>query len=59
MAGRESIPQRLVEEYVAGGITGAKIAVVEVTGLILDGEVDYAIRQVRPDGRAQAVGGLL
>lgn len=42
-----SIPQRLSEEYVAGGITGAKIAVVEISGLILDGEVDYAIRQVR------------
>ncbi len=42
-----SIPERLDEKYVAGDTTGAKIAIVEVSGLILDGEVDYAIRQVR------------
>lgn len=42
-----SIPKRLQEEYVAGGVTGAKIAVVELNGLILGDEIDYAIRQIR------------
>lgn len=41
------LPHPLDEEYVAGEITGPKIAVVEITGLIMDGQVDYALKQLR------------
>lgn len=47
MAREAGLPTPLSERYVAGDATGPKIAVVEVTGLILDGEVEYAIRQLR------------
>ncbi|MBX6316025.1 MAG: signal peptide peptidase SppA, partial [Isosphaeraceae bacterium] len=45
---RESgVPTRLMERYVAGEISGPKIAVVEVEGVILDDEVEHALRQIR------------
>lgn len=45
---RESaVPTRLVETYVAGEVSGSTVAIVEVTGLILQDEVDHIIRQVR------------
>jgi protease-4 len=45
---RESgLPTRLAERYVAGEIAAAKIAVVEVEGMILDANVNHVIRQLR------------
>jgi protease-4 len=41
------LPTRLPERYVAGELTGAKIAIVEVEGLIYDREVEHALRQLR------------
>src|SRR5262245_56996769 len=40
-------PTRLPERYVAGEVLGPKIAVVEIDGIIMDGTVDSAIRQIR------------
>ncbi len=57
--GAESgLPVSLHEEYLAGDLVGPKIAVVEVTGLIFDEEVEFAIKQIRQardDERVRAV----
>jgi protease-4 len=52
------LPTRLTERYAAGDATGPTIAIVEVDGLIMDGEVEHALRQIRQardDDRVKAV----
>ncbi len=52
------LPMALSEEYVAGAVSGPKIAVVRIVGTIEDDEVQYAIRQLRQardDDRVRAV----
>ncbi len=52
------LPKKLGERYVAGDVTGPKVAVVEVEGLIMGETVDYAlkqIRQARDDAQVKAV----
>lgn len=41
------LPTRLPERYVAGELTAAKVAIVEVEGLIYEGVVEHALRQLR------------
>ncbi len=57
--GRESgLPEKLNEHYVAGELTGPIIAIVQVGGLIMGDEVDFAIKQIRQareDSRVRAV----
>lgn len=59
VVGRDSgLPVRLSEHYVAGELSGAKVAVVEVSGLIMDDVVEHALRQLRQardDSQVRAV----
>jgi protease-4 len=47
MSRESGFPTRLAERYVAGELTGPKVAVVDVSGAIADESADHAIRQLR------------
>src|SRR5438045_3505879 len=52
------LPTRLTERYAAGETSGPTIAIVEVNGMILESEVEFALRQIRQardDDRVKAV----
>jgi protease-4 len=54
----QGLPTRLPERYVAGEITGAKVAIVDLGGAIFDDQVDFVrkqLRQARSDVQVQAV----
>jgi protease-4 len=54
----QGFPTRLPERYFAGEITGAKVAIVDLGGTILEGQVDFVLkqlRQARADVQVQAV----
>lgn len=44
---QSGLPSRLSERYVAGDLTASKVAVVEVSGVIMGSEVDHVLKQVR------------
>jgi protease-4 len=53
-----ALPTRLTEHYVAGDLTASKVAIVEVSGLLLDDEAEHVrdqIRQARDDDAVRAV----
>lgn len=58
MTRETGLPTRLVERYAAGDTSGPTIAIIDVSGIIMDQEVEHAIRQIRQardDNKVKAV----
>ncbi|MEO6809071.1 MAG: signal peptide peptidase SppA [Isosphaeraceae bacterium] len=58
MTRETGLPTRLVERYAAGETSGPTIAIIEINGVIMDQEVEHAIRQIRQardDNKVKAV----
>ncbi len=44
---QSGLPSRLSERYVAGDISAAKVAIIEVSGMLLGGSVEHILKQIR------------
>lgn len=50
-----ALPTRLTERYVAGDLTASKVAIVEVSGVMMGSEVDHVLQQIRQARDDEAV----
>lgn len=44
---QSGLPSKLSERYVAGDITAAKVAIIDVSGMLLESSADHILKQIR------------